>query len=367
MKILFLSNLVSYTYHFRIEIIKALLQKGHQVSIAAETDNLDMRTAFENMGCTFIETPFDGKGTSIKRDGKLLASYIHMIRKMKPDVVFSFTIKQNLYGGIAAKLCRTKYAPMITGLGELEKKEKLQKLLIFLHKCVIPYADVVFFQNKDNSVFFQDHGIQTKREIFLPGSGVNTEAFPYQVYPGEKDGIAFGFIGRLIPAKGIEQYLEAASYFAEKKKNVIFHIAGKCDPQYEKTIEKLHKSGVIVYHGVLDDTKHLYERIHCLVLPTYHPEGMSNVLLEAAACGRPAICTDRVGCKEIISDGENGFYCKAKDSANLIQVIERFCSLPWQEKKKMGLIGRKKVVEYFSRETVVLHYLQYVEMMKLDS
>lgn len=360
-KVLILSNLISYTYSFRKEIIEALVQQGYAVTIVADFDDDKKEAYFRKLGCKTIDVPFHGKGTSIKQDLKVLCGYIRTIFQTKPDMVFTYTIKPNLYGGIASRLLGKNYVPMITGLGEVEKPGKLQKLLLAMHRFVMPHAVCVLFQNTENMAFFDVHKIRTKKKLLVPGSGINLSEHTYEEYPEESEGVSFGFVGRLTVAKGIEQFLDAAEHLKAKDNGLHFHVAGKCDDQFRERVETLNAQNVIEYHGLLSDTKELYRKIHCLVLPTYHPEGISNVLLESAACGRPAICTSRAGCREVVQNGVNGMYCEAKDSGNLISVMEKFLKLDWNEKRQMGLSGRKIVEEKFSRDLIVERYLMIME------
>lgn len=360
MKILILSNLASYTYNFRLEIIQAMKQKGWDIVMVFDNDSEEKTKALSEYG-NLINVHFNGKGTNIKEELKLLKTYKNIIRETKPDAVLSFTIKMNLYGGFAAAKRKIPFFPMITGLGELEKEGKLQKMLTMFHKYVMPKAKCVFFQNEDNIAFFKQKGIRTQKSVLLPGSGVNLEKFSKLPYPPEFDGTSFAFIGRLTQAKGIEQYLDVASNLSSL---ATFYVAGLCDKQYAERVESMNAKGEIKYLGVLENTKSLLEKISCLILPTYHPEGMSNVLLEAGASARPAICTDRPGCKEIVKDGENGFYCMAKDSENLQSVVERFLALDYEEKKKMGERSREIVETNFDRNIVVKAYIDELENLK---
>jgi len=358
MKILILSNLASYTYNFRLEIIQAIKQKGWEIVMAFDNDSEEKTKALSEYG-EVINVHFNGKGTNIGEELALLRTYRKLVRQTRPDAVLSFTIKMNLYGGIAAR--KIPFFPMITGLGELEKEGKLQKMLTALHKYVMPKARCVFFQNQANIDFFKEKGINTRKSVLLPGSGVNLEKFSFMPYPPEEDGTSFAFIGRLTPAKGIEQYLEVASNLSSL---ATFYVAGLCDKQYEDQIDSMNKQGAIKYLGVLEETRPLLEKISCLILPTYHPEGMSNVLLEAGASGRPAICTDRPGCREIVKDGENGFYCKAKDAEDLQNTVERFLALDYEEKQKMGARSKELVEKNFDRNIVVKAYLEELENLK---
>lgn len=357
MRILIISNLTSYTLGFRYEIIQAIIEAGHTVSIACHNDDDEKQKALESLGCAMIEVPFNGKGKNPKEELHLLLEYRRIIGAVKPDMMLSFTIKMNLYGGLAAKSCKVPYVPMITGLGEVEKPGKLQKLLIFLHKRVMPYAKAVVFQNQANIDFFNDHGIGFRKAILVPGSGINLSRFQYCEYPSEKEGLRFAFIGRLTPAKGIVEFIKAAAIEKERGSDSIFYVAGPCDASLEELVRESNDNGTVKYLGRLSDVSSLMKMIHCLVLPTYHPEGLSNVLLEACATGRPCICTDRPGCREVITDGFDGLFCVEKDSCNLVSVIDHFCSMTEDQRREMGRNGRIHVEKNFDRGIVVNNYM----------
>ena len=358
MIIVVLSNLTSYTYNFRYEILQKMVESGHGVVIACHNDDEGKQKSLEALGCRMIEVPFNGKGTIPKEELRLLNTYKRLVREERPDIVFTFTIKMNLYGGLAAKKYKVPFVPMITGLGELEKTGKLRMILMFLHKRVMPCAKAVVFQNQSNVDFFRDNGIACRKTILVPGSGINLRKFPRCEYPSEEKGLRFAFIGRLTFAKGIQEYLGMAVREKKLHPDYSFMIAGVCDDEYKARIADLQQEGVIEYLGQLSDTRELLKSIHCLVLPTFHPEGLSNVLLEAAATGRPAICTSRPGCREVVQDGVNGLYCEARNVNNLVSVVDKFCSMPAQTHKEMGLKGRKIVEERFDRRIVVDAYME---------
>lgn len=361
MRILILSNLTSYTFNFRFEILQSMVKAGHSVTIACHNDDPDKQTTLEGIGCSMVEVAFNGKGKDPKEELALLRTYRGMVRDNRPDIVFTFTIKMNLYGGLAAKRFRIPYVPMITGLGELEKKGRLRAVLMVLHKMVMPGAKAVVFQNQANMDFFRDNGIKTGRAVLVPGSGINLQKFTYKDYPSENDGLKFAFIGRITPAKGISEYLSMAETEKERHPDMRFLVAGLCDEDLRQRVEDLNAKGVIDYLGVLSDTRDLLSDIHCLVLPTYHPEGLSNVLLEASATGRPAICTDRPGCHEVVTEGLNGLYCKPRDVDDLVSTVERFAGLPESEHRRMGLAGRCHVESNFDRSIVVDAYMELLK------
>ena len=161
--------------------------------------------------------------------------------------------------------------------------------------------------------------------------------------------------------KGIDQYLDAAVYLRKKYPFTRFHICGFCEQDYEERIKTLEEDGVIINHGMVSNVSEVLKQVQCLVLPTYYPEGMSNVLLESCSSGRPIITTDRPGCREIVDDGYNGFVVKEKDSKDLIDKIEKFINLPYNDRVQMGLNGRNKIIKEFDRQIVVDHYIQAVK------
>lgn len=357
MKILILSNLVSYTYNFRKEIIEAFASKGHEVVVVCDVDDTSKRDELGRI-CRIVDVPFHGKGTNPKEELKLIRVYSSIMKSVRPDIMFSFTIKMNLYGGLVAKRYHIPYVPMITGLGELEKEGKLKKLLMFLHKYVMPKAKCVVFQNEDNRKYFKKNNIGFKNSVVVPGSGINLDKFRVLPYPvGGKT--IFAFLGRFIEAKGVSEFLKCAEDMASN--DIGFIAAGTMDDKYGGLVERLVGEGKLRYDGELADTRGFLKEAGCLVLPTYHPEGLSNVILEACATGRPVICTPRTGCKEIVEDGVNGFYCKAKDVGNLESVLGRFMALSNEERMRMGENGRKIVEGRFDRKIVVDEYLSLLE------
>lgn len=361
MRILILSNLASYTYNFRLEIIRSMIDHGHEVIVACDNDDDAKQEALAAAGCRMVEVPFNGKGKNLLEELALMRRYRHLVGKTRPDIVFTFTIKMNLYGSLAAGRYKVPYVPMITGLGELEKEGRLRAILMALHKKVMPSAKAVVFQNRANMDFFRENGIATRRAVLVPGSGINLEKYGYRPYPSEKDGLVFAFIGRLTPAKGISEYLSMAEIVKAGCPECRFLVAGVCDEDLKERVGKLNSEGIIEYQGQLSDVRDLLGRMHCLVLPTYHPEGLSNVLLEAAATGRPAICTSRPGCSEVVRDGVNGLYCEARNVDELVAVIDRFRSMTEEDHMKMGLEGRRIAEERFDRRIVVDTYMELLK------
>lgn len=194
----------------------------------------------------------------------------------------------------------------------------------------------------------------------LPGSGVNLQNYAVSEYP-KGETIDFVFVSRIMKEKGIDQYLEAAKVIRERYPETRFHICGFCEQAYENRLKQMTDEGIIIYHGLVKDMAGVYAKMSCTIHPTYYPEGLSNVLLESAACGRPIITTNRSGCREVVDDGINGYVIKEKDSQDLIDKIELFLKKKPEERKQMGLAGRRKVEKTFDRKIVIEKYLNEVK------
>lgn len=357
-KVLILVNHDIVIYNFRLEIVQRLLSEGYEVHISSPYgERID---DLIELGCHYVEAEIARHGTNLIEEAKLFIYYRKILKNIKPDVILSFTIKPNIYGGIAARLAGIPYIANITGLGSaVENEGLLQKISVMLYKVAFKKVSCVFFQNEENQQFFIDNNIAIEKHKLIPGSGVNLEQFQVLEYPPEET-TEFVFISRIMKEKGIEQYLEAAKYIRGKYPNTKFHICGFCEEDYEDKLAKLQKNGIIIYHGMLRDVRKVIKKTHCTIHPTYYPEGMSNVLLESAACGRPLITTNRSGCREVVDHGKNGYLVEPKNTQELIEKIEVFLMLDYNDKRKMGITGREKVKKEFNREIVIDAYIEQI-------
>ncbi len=356
-KILFLVNHDVVIYNFRLEIVERFIKDGHEVHISSPYgERID---DLVKLGAKFHEIKMDRHGMNPKEELRILREYRKLMKEVKPDICLGFTIKPNIYGAIAARGQHIPFVANITGLGTAVENPGLsQKISILLYKYAFQKVQRVFFQNEENKKFFDDHGLAKGKGMIIPGSGVNLDRYPYRDYP-EDETVKFAFISRIMKEKGIDQYLDAAE--AMKARNVEFHVCGFCEPEYDGRLQEEDKKGVVKYHGMIRDVTGFMGQMHCIIHPTYYPEGISNVLLEACATGRPIITTDRSGCREIVDDGVNGYMIPCQSSEELIEAIEKFLALPWKDKKDMGLAAREKVEREFDRQIVVEKYVEEVE------
>jgi len=359
-KVLILTNNDKGLYNFRRELIEKLNSKYEVYISSPYGEFIDY---FTNIGCHFIKTEFDRKSVNPIQDFKLLLTYNNIMKDLKPDVLLTYTIKPNVYGGIASQILDIPYLPNITGFGTaVSNTGVLSKITTLLYQIGLKNAHHVFFQNKENLDYAIKNNILNSPYTILPGSGVNLKYFSVLEYPHEDQGIHFLFISRIMEEKGIDQYLDAAEYIKSKYQFTNFHILGALEGNYKNKLMNMEKRNLIIYHGRQPDVRKYHQVSHCTIHPTYYPEGMSNVLLESASSGRPIITTNRSGTKEIVDDEKNGYLIREKDSKDLIEKIEKFLNLSNRERKIMGLKGREKVVKEFDRNDVINFYLDEINM-----
>lgn len=362
-KVLILVNHEITIYKFRREFVLKLLDQGHQVYISSPKG--ERIEEFVELGCTHIDTEIDRRGVNPLKDFKLLVNYHKMIKEINPDIIYSYTVKPNVYGGIIARKLKTPFVATVTGLGSAVAGNKnLAKIIINLYKISLRKAQKLFVQNIGNYQFFIENKILTEKKIDLvPGSGVNLSQFNMKKYPEKENEINFVYIGRLMKEKGILELFEAAEYFEKKSIKVNFHILGFLEDDLEQILSELDKKGIVIYHGQQSDVDPFIRKSHAIIHPSYH-EGLSNVLLEAAASGRPILASDIPGCRETFDEGITGFGFEPKSTESLIKTIEKFIDLPHEQKEQMGILGRKKIEKEFNREKVVDTYILEIDNLK---
>ena len=358
-KVSILTNSSFGLFNFRRELVEMLISEGYEVTIVSpKGEKIDY---FIGLGCHFKEISINRRGINPISDALLFLKYFFEILQTRPDVVLTYTIKPNVFGGLACRLLGVPFMPNITGLGSaVENDGWLSKVTLCLYKLSVKKAHCIFFQNQDNLQFFLKKKLVRDNYKLIPGSGVNLDHYHVMEYPND-DQTHFLFIGRIMREKGIDHYLEAAEVIKGKYPNTVFHILGACEENYEPILKEKVNKGIVEYHGKQNDVRPYHQISHCTIHPSYYPEGMSNVLLESAACGRPVITTDRNGCREVVDDGVSGFLVRPRDTQDLIDKIEKFIHLGFEDKRRMGLSGRSRVEQLFDRKIVIESYMKEIK------
>jgi len=349
-KLLVITNHSYMLWRFRKDLLQAM-QEEYDVVIS--TPFVGHEADFRELGFRMIETRLERRSINPLGELRLLYTYDKMIKEEAPDLVITYSVKPNIYAGWLCRILHVPYVVNVQGLGTAFQKKGMAALVIGLYRAALRKAKVVFFENEENAAIFREKGIvpQSVQKV-LPGAGICLEEYPLRYYPQEEK-VHFLYLGRIMREKGMDELLSAVKRLWESYRGeFVLDLVGFFEEEYREQIAELEAAGVCVFHGFQEDPRPYYGQAHCVVLPSYH-EGLSNVLLEAASVGRPIITSDIPGCRETVDSGRSGLLCRVKDAEALYQQMKAFMDLSYEQRREMGLAGRKLVSEKFEKQMVV--------------
>lgn len=360
MKVLLTVNAAWNIWNFRRDLIASLVADGQTVTILAPPD--ETVPSLEALGARFVPLPMKPDGLGPWEGMRLIVRMGRAIREIAPDLVLSYTIKNNIAAGIATGRQGIAFVPNVTGLGTaFLSSGAMQRVARGLCKIAFRRAFAVFFQNPDDREQFVRGGlVQASVARVIPGSGVDLNSFVPTASPSTGEAPLFLMVSRLAADKGVREFVGAARLIKERHPLARFVILGDPHPSNRTAIPRSEldawlRDGIVEHQHPVADVRPVLAAAHCVVLPSYR-EGLPRALLEAAAMGRPIITTDVPGCREVLEDGRSGFLCEVRNAANLSMAIERFLGLSADERVAMGAAGRQLVENRFSVERVVEAY-----------
>ena len=349
-KILIVTNHSFMLWQFRRELIARLLLENTVLISAPKGDHWE---DFEAMGCRMTDTPVDRRGINPVTDLRLFFRYWSLLRKEKPALVITYSIKPNIYAGFACRLRKIPCCANVQGLGTAFQSRNLAAFVSLLYEAALKRSRTVFFENEANAALFREWKIiPAETACILPGAGVNLRYHTLQPYP-QNDPVHFLYLGRLMKEKGVGELFSAARRLHEEGHEFVLDVVGFYDDEeYETQVAQLQADGIAVFHGFQPDPRPWYAAADCVVLPSYH-EGMSNVLLEGAAAGRPLITSDIPGCREAVEPEVTGLLCQPRDEESLYWAMKDFLALAPERRAAMGEAARRRMEERFDRDAVV--------------
>ncbi|MDN5216222.1 glycosyltransferase family 4 protein [Fulvivirgaceae bacterium BMA12] len=370
MKVAIVINTSWNIYNFRLGLVKALIDSGHEVVAIAPEDDYS-RLLVEN-GCKFVAVSMDTQGVNPIKDLKLVYNLWKTYRKIAPDVILQYTIKPNIYGSLAARLLKIPVINNVSGLGTVFlKKNLLSGISKLLYRIAFLSPKRVFFQNEDDRKLFLDRKlVKPEKTALLPGSGINLQRFSQLPMP-DSGGFSFLLISRIIQDKGIREFIEAIRLLRSENVNARFQVLGAKDPKHKRgiplaEIDQWVTGGLIEYLGTTDDVQSFISSAHCVLLPSYR-EGTPRTLLEAAATGRPLIASDVPGCREVVKHGYNGLLCEVKSAEDLAGKMKDMMNFEDEMLTEMGNNSRKLVENNFDEQIVINKYCQTIRSLDKKS
>jgi glycosyltransferase involved in cell wall biosynthesis len=368
-KILLSSNILWTITQFRLGLIKTLVSTGYEVVCVADLDEFSSLSSqkLQESGARFVCLKMNRKSTDPLHDLQYLFRYYHILKREKPDLVINYTIKPVIYGSLAAQLMGIPSFAVTTGLGFVFIHDNLlTRITRLLYKFSLKFPGKVFFLNKDDKeAFLTHHLVSHVKACLLPGEGIDTEY--YHPLPGSNSPEDFTFlmIGRLLKEKGAYEFSEAAALIkSEFDIAVHFRFTGYLDEDNPGAVSKSElelwvSNGWLKYDGPCEDIRPVIAKSDCIVLPSYR-EGVPRTLLEAASMEKPIIATNVPGCREVVTDGLNGFLCEPKSSQDLYDKMVRMINLTEDERERMGQAGREKIIQQFDEKIITDIYLEEI-------
>lgn len=355
MKIVFVENSTLSATKFRLSFLKALVQDRHTVTVICGDDRFSNN--LKDAGVEVISgCHLNNRSVSVIKDFRYLRFLKEQIQNIRPDVVFTYQLKPNIYGCIAAKRSGVrKIFSTVEGVGDPFIKQGLKWSIIrlfvtFLLRFAFSKINKVVFLNKDNERLFLERRIcKENQATIIDGVGVDSNKFSFAKISRFNHVV---MVARLLKSKGVLEFCEAASWVKNHRPdlNLVFELFGEEKELSASNLREFVEDGDIIYHGFCNAIADVYKNAGMVVLPSYG-EGMPMSLMEAMSVGRPIIATDIPGCREVVKDGWNGFLVPPRNSVLLAEAIIKLA----ESKETMTLFGehsRILVEERFSSNVI---------------
>jgi glycosyltransferase involved in cell wall biosynthesis len=356
-KFLFFANTDWYLYHFRLELAKALRERGDEVVLVSPDGIYASR--LEELGFRWVCFPLSRRGLNPLVEIGAIMRLFKLYCQEKPDLVHQFTIKSVLYGSLTCLLLGIHpVVNSVEGLGyvftEGEGARRWLRILVKLIYRLVMRPTWVIFLNPDDRLFFlRNRLVNPKRIVMIRGSGVDIRKFtPRPVV----EGIPLVILpARLLWDKGVGEFVEAARKVRTSGLRARFALVGDNDDGNPASVHasQLHaweEDGEIEWWGWKENMADVYAQSAVVCLPSYR-EGLPITLLEAAACGRPIVASDVPGCREVVRQGENGLLVPVRDAGALAEALLFLIKNP-DMRSEMGICSRTIAENEFSMELI---------------
>lgn len=362
-KVIFLANSAWYLSNFRTNTIQAFSNAGFQV-VLVSPDGSGEPPAIA--GVSHRTFKLNNAGTNPIQEFRSVVELWRVLRKIRPDVVFSFNPKTNLYGLLVCKLLGVRCVPNVSGVGSASElggwKGRVYRSLM---KFAFRFSDHLFFQNQEDMQAYEEMGLtRTGAYERLPGSGVDLQRFQPALHDDSDDRpVTFLLACRLIYPKGVLEFLQAAKQLHDQfGTGVRFLLAGVPDTSGRavpsSVISEYEQMGCVEFLGEVTDMPLVLCQADAVVLPSWYPEGVPRSLLEAAAAGKVIITTNTPGCRDVVDEGHNGFFVESESVESLVARLKEVVEMPSAERAAMGQQSRKIAEERFDEQQVIERYLQ---------
>ena len=360
-RIVIIENTFYTVLSLRMEIIQYLQSKSLEVYVLSSGDVNDKQELESYQVKVYdigklVSNPFSLIG--------FLYRIYKFLNEINPIIVYTFTIRPNIFGSLVAGWMKIPTVSNITGIGPLfENQSFIYRVARGFYQFAMKKNQRIFFQNQmDMNLFLSHNYCLPQQAILLPGSGVDIKKFAPRKEENKSDKFVFLMISRLIKDKGVMEYIEAARIIKLKYPEVQFHLLGpfwtqnlKSNTISESDVAKWVNEGVINYLGYTYDVRPYIDASDCIVLPSYR-EGNANVLMQGASMEKPLLTSNVVGCNNLVIEGETGFLFEVKNVDDIVTKMEKMIQLSTTEREEMGKKGRIFMQKNYNKSIVLKAY-----------
>ena len=362
--ITFFSNNFWTLYKFRYEVI-LLLSKTHDINLIGKYDGYEKKFIFKNISNHNV--PLEERGYNPFKEFILFYKIFRIYKNLKSDLFFHYTIKPNLYGSLCARYFGYNYVSFITGLGSIfiQSNIFLKQIIIYFYRISLKKVNQVWFTNNSDQHLFESLKIVNSsiKSKIVPGCGIHKSFFINNKNSISKRNITM--ISRIQKEKGVQNFLDLSMKY--KENDINFYLIGEHDTNDPSnipmhTLDFYIKNNCIEYIPYTDQITDFYDLSDCFILPSYR-EGISTVLLEAAARCVPIITTNVPGCIDVIPDESYGFLCQVNNTDSLHKAFIRYLDTPLSELTEMTKKTNKYVKNQYDRDIILSHYISLVRSL----
>ena len=345
---------------FRLDIMQHYISQGNEIILLTPLDEKAINRLPKVI--KFIAIDFERTSKNPLNDLKLFKQIRDILQKEKPHYVFTYTIKPNIYGTLAAKSCGIHSTMMMAGLGYTFTNNHISSLIARnLYRFALSFSDFLFLLNKENVNRIMHYKMCNNDKIIFLSGGEGVNLRKYEFSDNASETVSFIFIGRLIKEKGIHDFCKAANIVKLNHSNVSFFIAGELDTLYpgsltEEELKQYTNSGNVEFLGRVNISEFMKRKGLVVTIPSYYSEGLNRSLMEGCACGKPILTTNHPGCKETVKNGFNGYIVEKQNPQDLANKMIQYINLSQDEKNRMSHNSRKLAEQFFDIHNVIDHY-----------
>jgi glycosyltransferase involved in cell wall biosynthesis len=295
-----------------------------------------------------------------------------LLRVLKPDILHNVSLKPVLLGSVASLgLSSTAVVNSLTGLGTLfvgdHRRSGLARPLVRRALAILlkrPNSRTIV-QNPDDRNFVLELSVPQASVVIIPGSGVDTAHF--MPLPEPPTPVTAAYVGRMLADKGVLTLIQAFSLATARGVQLQLLLAGDTDKENPGSLapEQLREFASafgVHWLGYVTDIREVWARAHFAVLASRR-EGLPKSLLEAAACGRPMVATDRPGCREIAIEGETALTVPVDDAPALAKAMTKMAG-DAAMRARFGKAARTLVEAKFSADAVGKETVELYQSLK---